>query len=105
MAQTAAAHSGLRGRKQSEPIRIGYLLGTRRLDLMVEYFLPGQTLVTQAQEVWSDGELGSFACQILDEASGAVLAACTLSAFSPHTPAHEPGLRDADSSDARPKGR
>lgn len=88
MAQTAAAHSGLASRAQGTPIRLGFLLGSRRIELHVERFLAGQELDIVARQVWSDGELGSFACTVRDVAGSATLAECVLNALSPRDPDH-----------------
>jgi len=86
MAQTAAAHSGLVSRARGEPIRVGYLLGSRRIELHVDHFRAGQELSVVAVQVWSDGVLGSFACEVRDAAGGGALVECVLNAMSPADP-------------------
>lgn len=93
MAQTAAAHSGLVSCARGEPIRVGYLLGSRRVDLHVDHFRAGQQLSVVAVQVWSDGVLGSFACEVRDAGNGAALAQCVLNAMSPADP---DSTRDGD---------
>ena len=83
MAQTAAAHSGLRALAGGGKARIGYLLGTRKLALECSHFGHGQVLRVTARETWTDGELGSFCCSVVDVQDGRELASCVLSAFSP----------------------
>jgi len=83
MAQCAAAHSGLQEREKGKPIRLGFLLGSRKLNFHVPSFAPGAILRINARSAWNDGELASFACSVRDE-SGTVLADCELSAYSPH---------------------
>ncbi len=84
MAQCAAAHSGICERDKGNPIRLGFLLGSRRLALHVPSFLAGQELLVSARVAWDDGELASFECHVRDRESGALLADCELSAYSPH---------------------
>jgi predicted hotdog family 3-hydroxylacyl-ACP dehydratase len=48
MAQTIALYGGLKAQALGEPVRIGYLLGTRRLTLNRTLFAPGETLRIRA---------------------------------------------------------
>ena len=84
MAQCAAAHSGICELNKGNPIRLGFLLGSRRLALHVPTFFAGQELLVHAHVVWDDGELASFECNVRDQKSDATLADCELSAYSPH---------------------
>jgi predicted hotdog family 3-hydroxylacyl-ACP dehydratase len=79
MAQCVAVHAGLQARARGEPIRIGLLLGSRRIDICTPAFTVGQVLEVQARRLWAGQELGSFACRIADGADGTVLAEGTLS--------------------------
>jgi predicted hotdog family 3-hydroxylacyl-ACP dehydratase len=83
MAQCVAAHSGLEARAAGQPVRIGLLIGCRRLMLRTPGFPVGQGLEVAAQRVWGDATLGSFRCTVRDGASGAVLAEGTLSVVLP----------------------
>src|SRR5689334_9290282 len=83
MAQCAAAHSGLVERGKGKPIRLGFLLGSRKVTFHVSRFAAGAQLRVHARVVWDDGELASFACSVRDE-RGHDLADCELSAYSPH---------------------
>jgi len=83
MAQCAAAHSGLEEREKGNPIRLGFLLGSRRLNFHVASFAAEANLQVSVRPAWNDGELASFSCSVRDE-HGAVLADCELSAYSPH---------------------
>ncbi len=84
MAQCAAAHSGLREHSEGRPIRMGFLLGSRRATFHAPSFALDRELHVVARSTWSDSELASFACQVTDPSSGAVLAECELAAYSPH---------------------
>lgn len=89
MAQCIAAHGGLRARVSGEPVKAGFLLGSRSVELHTARFYPGQTLVVDATHVWGQRELFSFACSVKDVETGStlmegqltVLRADTLEAF------------------------
>lgn len=83
MAQCAAAHSGLCERAAGAPIRIGFLLGSRRVVFHTPHFELGCELEVSAREAWSDGEMASFTCTVRERGSGRLLAECELSAYSP----------------------
>ena len=83
LAQCTAAHAGLRERDGGRPIRVGFLLGSRKVLLHVARFHPGQELAVSARETWTDGELANFECSVSDGASGAVLVECAIVAYSP----------------------
>jgi predicted hotdog family 3-hydroxylacyl-ACP dehydratase len=83
MAQCVAAHSGLLARAAGQPVRIGVLIGCRRLVLRTPRFPVGQALEIAAQRAWGDATLGSFRCSVRDGASGTLLAEGTLSVALP----------------------
>lgn len=67
MAQAIATWAGCRALEKSEPIKIGFLLGTRKYECRSEYFSFGQRLVIHAHcELFADNGLGMFSCKILD---------------------------------------
>jgi predicted hotdog family 3-hydroxylacyl-ACP dehydratase len=77
MAQSIAAHVGLRGRARGEGVQIGYLIGARDVSLPAEDFRVGDVLRVTAAHVWGDERLGSFACVV--ERGGRAVASGTLS--------------------------
>lgn len=83
MAQTIGAWVGLRARARGEPVRIGFLLGTRELRLHVDSFAPGDVLDIDAEHVWGDLALGSFRCVVRRSGPGSseVVAEATINAF------------------------
>lgn len=85
MAQCAAAHAGLRGREAGAPVRIGFLLGSRRIVFHAARFELGQELEVSAHEAWTDGELASFTCEVRDRAGLRLLAECEISAYRPNS--------------------
>jgi len=65
MAQAVAAWSGWQARQRGEPVKVGYLLGTRRYDTHVAEFVVGDTLtVSVEREFQADNGLARFRAQI-----------------------------------------
>jgi predicted hotdog family 3-hydroxylacyl-ACP dehydratase len=69
MAQACAAYVGLLAREAGEPVKIGFLLGTRNYKAHVPWFRRGQRLMVRASIVYRDEQMGAFACQIEDDAT------------------------------------
>ncbi|WP_340122256.1 hotdog family protein [Methylobacter svalbardensis] len=67
MAQTIAAYAGVMAKKVNEPIRLGFLLGTRRYRSNVAAFKVGSTLTIRVKNIMQDDNLGVFDCRILGE--------------------------------------
>ena len=85
MAQTMALCVGTIRRAQGLPPQVGYVLGTRRLDLRVPKFACGVRYRVEAVCTFQDSEFGSFDCKIGDEAGGLV-AFATLTAYQAAEP-------------------
>ncbi|GMU44937.1 MAG: hotdog family protein [Xanthomonadales bacterium] len=65
MAQAVAAWSGWQARMRGEPVKIGYLLGTRRYDAHVPEFLVGDVLQVHVErEFQADNGLARFRAEI-----------------------------------------
>jgi len=64
MAQTIAAFSGIQALEKREKVRIGFLLGTRKLELMTNGFHVGDKLIINAHALYNDGEMASFDCLV-----------------------------------------
>jgi len=79
MAQAIGAFAGLRSHAAGEPVRIGYLLGTREMTLGVGHFEVGDELLVVAERLFGDEQLGSFRCAVWR--GGAELAAATLNVY------------------------
>ncbi len=79
MAQCVAAYSGLKAVRRGDPVRIGYLLGTRSLDLAVAAFEVGEKLIVEVRHVWGDATLGQFDCTV--RSAGRQVAAAVLNVF------------------------
>jgi predicted hotdog family 3-hydroxylacyl-ACP dehydratase len=83
MAQTIAAHGGLAAVQEDRPVRIGFFLGCRSVDLSAGPFRVGQILHVHARRLWGDEHLMKFSCSITDAATGALLQEADLSVYDP----------------------
>ena len=82
MAQAVAAWAGLRRHEAREPVRLGFLLGTRRYECSRPVFPHGSRLEIEArQELVAENGLAVFSCAI--HLDGAVVATAHLNAFQP----------------------
>ncbi len=83
MAQTVAVLGGWRARLAGQPVRVGYLLGTRRFRPRLARFAPGAVLRVSADAEWiMDTGMGRFACAI-HAAGGRLLADAALAVYQP----------------------
>lgn len=64
MAQTIGVYAGIQAKCAGAPIRLGFLLGTRRYDSNVPFFPVGAALLVRAEKVLQDEHLSVFACSI-----------------------------------------
>jgi len=85
MAQAIAAHAGWLARQEGEPVRIGFLLGSRRYECFAPVFARGTLLhVHVHMELKNENGLGAYHCRIEDAARpGQVLAQGTITVFQP----------------------
>lgn len=83
MAQTIGIYDGLECRMRNQEPEIGFLIGTKQLELNCDYFVFGQTLRTEALLLWDGGKLVQFECAVYDAQSNKKLASATVSIYSP----------------------
>jgi predicted hotdog family 3-hydroxylacyl-ACP dehydratase len=81
MAQTCGAHVGATAMESGQPVRVGFLLGTRDFASDIDWFTPGQHLRITARLVFHEAETGSFDCQV--ELAGEVVARAKLTVYQP----------------------
>lgn len=82
MAQAIAAHAGYISKLRGEPVKVGFLLGTRRYDAAIPVFTVGSELrIVVSSLLMADNGLGSFACRV-EDASG-IVATATINVFQP----------------------
>lgn len=86
MAQTMAMWISWNARKAGKPVPVGFLLGTRRLDLAVDDLMPGEEVLIRAEPVYVSEEdrLAQFSCSVLS--GGRLVASAKLNAFEPEDP-------------------
>jgi predicted hotdog family 3-hydroxylacyl-ACP dehydratase len=84
MAQTIAAHAGLRAWAKGEAPKIGFVVGTRRLTLTVPRFDERDSLTVFARETWNDGVTGRFECGV--QRGGVELGRGALTVYQPAAP-------------------
>jgi predicted hotdog family 3-hydroxylacyl-ACP dehydratase len=65
MAQAVAAYAGIKSKLAGKPIKLGYLLGTRRYNSNVSSFAVGEALTIHIKNIIQDDKLGVFDCSIL----------------------------------------
>jgi predicted hotdog family 3-hydroxylacyl-ACP dehydratase len=81
MAQTCGALVGIRAIEEQQPVRIGFVLGTRDFRATASWFRFGESLTVVALCVFSDGEMAQFDCRV-DRPSG-TCATARLTVFQP----------------------
>jgi predicted hotdog family 3-hydroxylacyl-ACP dehydratase len=64
MAQACGAYAGLEAKESGQPIRIGFLLGTRNYASQVSWFTAGERLTISVTEILRQGPMGVFDCGI-----------------------------------------
>lgn len=88
MAQTVAAHAGFLAHQKNEPVRIGFLLGTRHYQSHVDTFPVGTKLTIQVERLYLNDEgLGSYKCQILNK--DFLAASAILTVYQPSDSHHQ----------------
>jgi predicted hotdog family 3-hydroxylacyl-ACP dehydratase len=82
MAQAIGAWAGYTAQSRGEPVKLGFLLGTRRYECRRPIFLLGSVLRVHVQRLFqNENGLGSFECSI-DNEEGRV-ATATVTVFQP----------------------
>jgi predicted hotdog family 3-hydroxylacyl-ACP dehydratase len=81
MAQTCGSFAGAQALEAGRPVRIGFLLGTRRYTAHRPWFRLGDRLTVTASLVYADDAMANFDVRI--EVSGVLAAAAQLTVFQP----------------------
>jgi predicted hotdog family 3-hydroxylacyl-ACP dehydratase len=89
MAQTCGAFAGLEAHRTGQPVRLGFLLGTRRYLAFVPWLLIGWRLTVTATVVFREGQMGVFDCLVRHEA--AEIATAQITVYQPDDPASVTG--------------
>jgi predicted hotdog family 3-hydroxylacyl-ACP dehydratase len=64
MAQAVAAYAGVMAKQAGKPIKLGFLLGTRRYNSNVAEFKVGSMLTVRVEKIIQNDNLGAFECKI-----------------------------------------
>lgn len=65
MAQAIAALAGVRAHLAGEPVKLGFLLGTRKMDIASPLMQAGQSYQIYIEELYmADSGLGAFSCSV-----------------------------------------
>lgn len=80
IAQTVAAHAGMAALDKGEPVRVGFLLGTRRYTCRVPYFTLGALLTVRVSAVFLAPQISKFEGSILESGKGEV-ASCAVTVY------------------------
>jgi predicted hotdog family 3-hydroxylacyl-ACP dehydratase len=64
MAQCCGAYAGLAGLAAGQPVKLGFLLGTRKYSAATEIFAPGDILTITAREILREEPMAVFDCRI-----------------------------------------
>ena len=84
MAQTVAAWAGWQAIQAQQPVKIGFLLGTRKYQAHCNHFVAGSVLhVKVRSELVGENGLGMFDCQILTSDQEVTLAQARISVYEP----------------------
>ena len=82
MAQTMALAVGAERRRRGRTPKVGFVLGTRRMEVKLATFESGKRYVANAKCVYDDEEFASFDCSITDP-DGEAVAAALFTAYQP----------------------
>lgn len=88
MAQAIGAWAGWQQRLRGQPLKVGYLLGTRRYECSRPTFKAGELLRVEVhRQFWSDTGMSQFDCTI--GIGGDTVATAALTVFEPPVPGEE----------------
>ncbi len=87
VAQTVAALAGLKAKRAGEEVKIGFLLGTRRLQATEPYFALGSELSIRVNPEFESTELAKFQGEVRD-ASGNIIVSTAVTVYSGATNSH-----------------
>ena len=83
MAQAVGTFVGAGRQKKGEEPRIGFIIGSRRIDFHVDRVAADTELRVHACPVWIDRGNGNFRCRVEERSTGRVLAEGSLTVHEP----------------------
>lgn len=81
MAQACGAYAGAQALDAGEPVKIGFLLGTRLCRVLVPWFRIGDRLIVTASIIFRDEQMAAFDCRV--EIDGQLAADAQLKFYQP----------------------
>ena len=81
MAQSCAALVGILALEEQQPVRVGFILGTRDFRATVPWFRFGDSVTVTAVTIFNDGEMAQFDCRA--ELQSETCATARLTVFQP----------------------
>lgn len=82
MAQTVAAWAGWCAHQKQQPVKLGFLLGSRKFEVWEQFFAPASVLTVHVHcELMGSNGLGMFDCKVIH--GGKLVAAAKVSVFEP----------------------
>lgn len=82
MAQSMALCVGFLRRSSGLSPKLGFVLGSRKLEIKIPFFRNGARYRVRAHCTYQDESFGSFDCTVTDDA-GAIVASAQMTAFQP----------------------
>lgn len=82
MAQTMALYVGLVRRSRGLGPKLGFVLGSRRLEIHIPFFMRGGRYHVRAVCTYQDESFGSFDC-VVSDSCGSAVATAQMTAFQP----------------------
>lgn len=83
MAQTIAAFAGVKHKSNNEPIKYGFLVGTRTYEAFEDFFVQGKTYLINATQLFIESGLGSFECHISEKETGTKYCYAKINVYEP----------------------
>jgi predicted hotdog family 3-hydroxylacyl-ACP dehydratase len=83
MAQTCGAYVGVAALEAGQPIRMGWLLGTRNFQATVPWFREGERLNITVTPAFLDSQMGAFDCIVTRAGNGDEVAKARLTLYHP----------------------
>lgn len=83
MAQACGAYAGLEAVEADQPVRMGFLLGTRNFESSVAWIGAGTTLTVSVSEVLHQPPMAIFDCRVLLD--GRPIATARLTVYQPES--------------------
>lgn len=102
MAQSCGAHIGALAADRQEPVRIGFLLGTRDFKSDVDWFVTGQIVRISVRLVYHEAETAAFDCQV--RLAETVAATAQLTVYQPSNMAAMLASQGIEAGGIEPRG-